>query len=498
MNKHEILTDCNFGERIAEEESDELERYFVETEHWRQTYDGQVDVIYGPKGSGKSALYSLLIGRSEQLFDRDIIIVSAEEPRGTPVFRDLREDPPTTEPEFVGLWKLYFLTLIYGILQDYDAKSEAANCLKRYLEQANLVEEEKNLARTLRNVVAYVRSYFRPPQAVEGTMHIDPHTGLPNGFTGKISFSEAGRNADVVSVDSLLTKADHSLSDLGGTLWILLDRLDVAFAESTELEENALRALFRVYRDIVNLEHLCLKIFLRTDIWKRITSSGFREASHITRDITIEWNSKSLMNLVIRRALKNNGIKELYGVDAAEILISSDKQFELFYRIFPEQVDIGPNKSKTFDWILNRTADGTKETAPREIIHFLNMVRIKQLRQHEIGSTVDEEETLFSRGALRDALPEVSRVRLHQTLFAEYPSLRKFIEAMRGEKTLQDPSSLARIWNVPTNEAIKIADELVGVGFFEERDTKSESRYWVPFLYRDAAEMIQGTADLAK
>lgn len=495
MNKHEILRDCTFGERIAEEESAELERYFVETEHWRRTYRGEVDVIYGPKGSGKSALYSLLIGRTDQLFDRGVVIVSAEKPRGTPVFKDLQEDPPATEPEFIGLWKLYFLTLIHNTLQDYDAKSESSEFLRRYLEDAGLVEEEKNLSRILRNVVDYVRSYFRPPQAVEGTIKIDPHTGLPTGFCGKISFSEAGTSPDVVSVDYLLTKADHALSDLGGTLWVLLDRLDVAFAESTQLEENALRALFRVYLDIVDLEHLCLKIFLRTDIWKRITSSGFREASHITRHITIRWNRNSLINLVIRRVLNNDKMKEAYEVDPASVLTSIDRQFELFYRIFPEQIDVGPNKSKTFDWILNRTADGTKQTAPREIIHYLNTAKDEQLRQHEIGSTFDEEEALFSRSALRDALPEISRVRLHQTLFAEYPHFREYVEALRGEKTSQNPSSLARIWNVDINEAIEIGNQLADVGFFEARGTKTEPIYWVPFLYRDATGMIQGTAD---
>ena len=185
MNKYQILKDSNFGQRIAEEESTELEKYFVETEYWRRTFIGEVDVIYGPKGSGKSALYSLLIGRTEQLFNRDILIVSAEKPTGTPVFKDLQEDPPTSEREFVGLWKLYFLTLIYNVLQEYQAKSEAFDFLKKYLEEAELVSEERNLSRILRNVYTYVRSYFRSPQSVEGKIEVDPYSGLPKGFSGK-------------------------------------------------------------------------------------------------------------------------------------------------------------------------------------------------------------------------------------------------------------------------------------------------------------------------
>lgn len=496
IDKRRILQECNFGERIAEEESSELEKYFVETDHWARIFRGDVDIVYGPKGSGKSALYSLLNLRTDELFDRGIMVISAETPRGAPVFKDLQQDPPTTEPEFTGLWKLYFLTLIGTVLREYGANSEAAKTVNNYLDDAGLAQPGRNLGRILKSVFNYVRSYFRTPTAVEGKVVIDPATGIPVGFGGKISFSEPDSSVvDIVSVDYLLYEANSAFSDLDSTLWILLDRLDVAFAESHQLEENALRALFRVYLDTMNLEHLQMKIFLRTDIWKRITSSGFREASHITRNITIRWDKNSLINLLIRRALKNEPIRSAYQVNSNDVLSAIDKQFELFYRIFHDQVDVGPNKSKTFDWILSRTTDGTKESAPRELIHLLNCAREAQLRKYEIGSTDIEGEKLISRSAIREALPEVSRARLHQTLYAEYPNIRHYIEALKGEKTSQHPDSLARIWDLRPEAAISIADQLVEIGFFEPRGTKDKQSYWVPFLYRDATKMVQGTAD---
>jgi hypothetical protein len=496
MEKRQILQLSKFGERVAEEESLELEKYFVETDQWDRTYRGEVDVIYGPKGSGKSALYSLLIQRTDQLFDRGIIIVSAEQPRGTPVFKDLQQDPPTTEAEFIGLWKLYFLTLINGILLEYGAKSEAAIRVEGYLSDAGLIEPSQNLARLLKGVFDYVRSYFRPLKSVEGSVQIDPATGLPTGFSGKISFTESSSSAsDILSVDFLLKEADRALAELDMNLWILLDRLDVAFAEAPNLEENALRALFRVYLDTMDLKHVCPKIFLRTDIWNRISRSGFREASHITRSIIIRWDTNPLINLVVRRILNNVPIIEAYKVDPIEILRYTEKQSQLFYRIFPKQVDVGPNKSRTFEWILARTTDGTRQPAPREIIHFLNAARDSQLRQHEVGGMEGEGEELFSRTSIRAALPDVSIVRLHQTLYAEYPNLRPYVEELRGEKTLQNTRSLSKIWNLEWVKAIDVANQLVEVGFFELQGTKSDPRYWVPFLYREATGMVQGTAE---
>jgi hypothetical protein len=34
----------------------------------------------------------------------------------------------------------------------------------------------------------------------------------------------------------------------------------------------------------------------------------------------------------------------------------------------------------------------------------------------------------------------------------------------------------------------------VDIGFFELRGTKQEPVYWVPFLYRDALNLVQGEA----
>jgi len=91
-------------------------------------------------------------------------------------------------------------------------------------------------------------------------------------------------------------------------------------------------------------------------------------------------------------------------------------------------------------------------------------------------------------------MPEVSKTRLEQTLYAEYPSLRHYCEKMRGDKSAQTPESLRSIWDVDMAEVSKIARKLVEIGFFEERIVKDVQVYWVPFLYRDALELVQGTA----
>jgi hypothetical protein len=92
-------------------------------------------------------------------------------------------------------------------------------------------------------------------------------------------------------------------------------------------------------------------------------------------------------------------------------------------------------------------------------------------------------------------LKAVSEARLTQTLFAEYAELRQLVMSLRNERTLQTPETLAKIWMISVSEALAKAASLVSVGFFEQRGTKAEPEYWVPFIYRDALEMVQGTAE---
>ncbi len=497
LAKQTVLRNMTFGQRIAEEEARELAAYFVDTEHWRKIFAGEVDIVYGSKGSGKSALYFELQNRQRQLNERHITLVAAENPRGNTVFHGLVEDPPTSEHEFIYLWKLYFLSLAARILREQRIPGELSDKVTSELECAGLLPRDNDLPALLRSVIDYIRPSLHL-EAAEGGIKLDPHTGLPSGLTGKITFREpsrANREKGLVSVDSLLAACDKALRDAASTVWLALDRLDVAFADSQTLEANALRALFRVYRDMAGFDNIRLKIFLRNDIWERITVGGFREGSHFIRTITIQWDESTLLNLAIRRILKNDSIRERYDVEERNVLADFVAQEGLFYRIFPQQIEAGARKPQTFKWMLSRTSDGTGRTAPRELIHLLSAARDEQLRRLEIGGDEPQGELLFTARAIKDALPLVSNERINQTLFAEYPETREWLIRLRGDHTHQTIDSLSRIWNIDAAEAQKRASTLVDIGFFEQPTSAIPPIYRVPALYRSALNLVQGAAD---
>jgi hypothetical protein len=493
MTKQHILKSASFGAPVAEAEMKELASYFVETEQWRQLFGGEKDIVYGPKGSGKSALYSLLVQSADDLFEDGIVVIPAEKPSGTPSFQDLATDPPAAEREFIVVWKLYFLSLIARTLQEWGVETAEARRVYSTLQDLGLLE--CTTARALLKRVRHHARRWAKAEAIEATVLIDPGSGTPVGMGGKLRLAEQADAAAqaYVPIDELLEAADVALTALGLRTWIVIDRLDVAFADDDDLEHRALRALFRTYLDLQGFDNVSLKIFLRSDIWRRITKEGFREASHITRQLTITWERTSLLHLVVRRMLKNKTICECYGVDPEAVHASVEEQEALIRRVLPDKVDPGKHPS-TFDWMLGRTMDGTRQTAPRELIHLLSSLRDSQLKLLELGHEPPAGDLLFDRAAFKPALEAVSNTRLTQTVYAEYSQLRPYIEQLEGAKTKQSVGTLRGLWGVDTAEARRIASALVDIGFFEMRGTKDSPDYWVPFLYRDGLSMVQGEA----
>jgi hypothetical protein len=206
-------------------------------------------------------------------------------------------------------------------------------------------------------------------ESIEPQIKFDPNSGLPTGFGGRISFrepSEAERKEGKVAVDDLIDSCNSVLAAKKYQIWVLIDRLDVIFDGNPEKEKIALRSLFEVYKDFLKWDQIRPKIFIRDDIWKTISVGKFREASHLDRSVTLEWNERAILNLVARRVLYNADIVEFLHVNKKEVLLSIYQQSDAVRALFP----VLNAQDSTIDFIqsvINSTADGTGHTTPREV-----------------------------------------------------------------------------------------------------------------------------------
>lgn len=497
MDSLELLEAIRFGNRVAEHERKDLVNYFVETYQWRRLLRGEVDIIYGAKGSGKSAIY-LLMDTVREMFEEEdrTIILPAENYTGTPAFQvldaqSLRKEGETflnddLEAKLRFIWKLYFASLIAEDLKSRGIRNDDIDQVIQYVEEAQLIPKEKSLKNMLRSVVGFFRKNHLKDASLE----------VP-GFSAKISFLEPDAEQlmkGVKTPQDLLESLEKGLEAMDWTVWVTLDRLDVAFASSEDraLERSALRSLFRVYLDFAGLERIRLKIFLRSDIWKKLMSTSFREASHITRHTTLKWDRTNLLSLIIKRLVSNEVVVEVLGNGESKKNILADpvQQEALFYRIFPAKVD----RQKTLNWVFSRIEDGNGVVTPRELIHLLEEAKVQQLLMEETGHGNGKKRSLISQQALKAAFEEVSKARFRYTLLAETDILQNRIVEFKEGKAEHCLDSLLEIWtDMDAEDIIGTAEELVEIGFFHKRKSGEQIRYWIPHLYRPALELVQGT-----
>lgn len=80
-------------------------------------------------------------------------------------------------------------------------------------------------------------------------------------------------------------------------------------------------------------------------------------------------------------------VVEYYNVDPDDVLSDISKQENLFYGVFPGQIDVGSKKPTAFDWMLSRIVDSSGENVPRELIHLLTTARSIQLKRNRCRHT---------------------------------------------------------------------------------------------------------------
>ena len=484
MTRHKLalLRTLSFGRSVAELEANSLVDYFVETPQWRKIYGGEIDLVLGPKGSGKSAIYALIKHHTDDLFDKGVMLIPAERSRGTPGFKSIDRELPKTTEEFEKLWKLYFLTLIGRCFREYQIYNNAANTVINFLEQNSLLSQKGSLRTIIKNVRDYV-FHLAMIKSLEPKIGIDANTGLPTSISANIIFREPStreRADGLLSCDELLELANRALRSVDLKVWILIDRLDVAFEPNSEIEKIGLKSLMNAVKDLIPLSSIKFKVFLRDDLWNIITKDGFREATHFSDNVRLWWSRQDLLNLIAQRLVLNEGLLKHLGVDKENILRNFDEQRTMVQRLMP----------MGFNQLLENLADGSGRVTPRELISFFIEVCDLQIQMLERGDTDLPNELLFSLPAYATALGRVSEIVFQHTILAEFPRHREMILQLIGASGKFSTEFLAKRWGLNLREAATVANDLVDLGFFRRlrSDYPLISNYVLPPLYRRALQ----------
>jgi hypothetical protein len=488
MKVKEVLKQLDLGNSVAEEDRD-LQNYFVETETFRALVADEADIIAGDKGTGKTALYKILTQRYGDIPDlSDVEVVTAFNPTGNSVFQQMAMGNILTEGQYATVWKSYALSLAGNwLLEIYDEADYTPSMVKLndILMRAGLRSTDDPQT-VFTKLVGIVNRIVKPKSA--GIEVSFDEAALPV-FTPQIEFGDGTEAGDsyILRHTEALRILNEALTEAELSVWLVLDRLDEAFQGYPQTEIPALRALLRTYLDMKEFDRIKLKLFVRRDLFRKITQGdeGFVNLTHInTRKIEVGWDDEDLLNLLIRRIRNNNDFTATLGLKG-----KSDE--EVFNILFPDQVEFGKGRPKTWKWVLTRIRDGNGVKPPRNLIDLVKKAQREQHRREDREAHEFEKgEPLISGEALKIALTKLSEERVVDTLLAESGPYAKYIERFRNGKAEHNGDSLMAVLDVSPNEQRRITKVLQDMGFLEQ----TGETYKIPMLYRDGLNITQGKA----
>lgn len=406
--------------------------------------------------------------------------------RGNPVFQRLTQGEVYSEDQYSTLWKAYVLSLAGNfILSIYeDAWTDSMFELDDLLSKTGLRSADDSASTVFSSVVNLFRRLMNP-SAAETRVEITKE-GLPV-VVPRIEFEDPGDRTRPVLVEHerALELLNHVLDEVDVSLWLVLDRLDEAFAGTPDAEIPALRALLRTYLDLSAFHRVKLKLFVRKDLFRRIIEGGFVNLTHVNaRKVEINWDEESLAHLLLRRIADNDGFVSAVGCNY-------DDQVCLFSSLLPEQVDSGERKPVTWNWMMSRIRDGNYVTAPRNLIDLLKFTQRSSIRKEE------REVNEFQRGApllhqesFKSGLEALSKQRVEDTLLAEAGSQAPIVERFRGGKAEHNEESLGATTGLDGAELASAIEFMQEIGFLEPVG----GSFKVPILFRDGLAITQGKA----
>lgn len=296
---------------------------------------------------------------------------------------------------------------------------------------------------------------------------------------------EFGENEDFEQLsrhDDALRLLNRILDRWDTTVWIVLDRLDEAFQGQSSLETPALRALLRTYLDFNEFSRMRIKLFVRRDLFGRITAGGFVNLTHINaRKIEITWDEDDLWSLLHKRLTESKEFIASLGAPANDA-------YSVFNSVFPEQVDPGTRKPTTWTWMMGRIRDGSGVKPPRNLIDLVLKSRESQLRREERSPReYVNGSPLIEADSLKRGLEALSNQRVEDTLLAEAGEAAEDIEVFRRGKAEHNADTLRDLLGPEYEDKVRLLQQL---GFLEPVGTN----YKIPMIYRSGLEITQGKA----
>ena len=431
---------------------EELTQNFYPRKDYKFIFDKTKYLIFGEKGSGKTALYAVLANREyavalAKYCDADIAEISVTE------------------------W-----------IKGYDKTQEypSSDVFVSLKDKENSVI--KNFWRLL--ILKYCTA-------------LHPYQQNIQAMTWRELLDEAEKDKIALDLEQYFSEINKTLTENKKFFTIVYDYLDL-LTEENGLRGRLITALLEVWRDIQNrYPQIRTKIFLRKDIFDREVNLTDKVKFN-NHSSEINWEYDQLLNVVWKRLLNsnialpswfnnisvNNVKKE--GILGTVPNFSEKENKDIFYKLVGEYMGSN-NKASPYKWIIYHVSDTHRKIQPRSLLNLFSKAAQLQLEKRDF-----DNNSFLKPRYMELVLAEVSATRV-QDIREEYPLLAPIFEGLKShldyfpieESKLSRAIDRIRDKEKLTKSVSEIKAELESIGvLYEYKYTKrEEKRYHIPDLY---------------
>ncbi|HZH92193.1 MAG TPA: hypothetical protein VEX70_16470 [Pyrinomonadaceae bacterium] len=291
------LAQLSLGHVKAEEESDDVRKYFITTPTYiNATNESRRKTYYvGQRGAGKTALFNKLASDYKNK-DKSIILQITPDDFSYERFNNAQHNYSDMRAVYGTVWHYTLITHMFAGVVDYynqrpyiKANRYNVDTLRAYLKQKNAYPSTGFLGIFLR--------YFG-----EFTSNKDFNNALKVG-TGELRqdkyFSRLTSLADISDELNAFSNITDSYP-----VCLFIDELDTGWDNSKEAT-NFIHGLFYAVREVKSLRNVKAFVSLRSDMYNDL-SSILPDPEKMREEIErFSWNPKTLQGLIAKRIIAN-------------------------------------------------------------------------------------------------------------------------------------------------------------------------------------------------
>jgi len=379
------LSKIDLGMDEAEKDQ-RLQEYFLKTGSYQKALEGKKTVILGRKGSGKSAIFKLMINELPK--EGSIVVPITLDQYSWGSLKDYEEQGILKTQAHTNAWKMTLLTSVVCKLKEEGLLNSKSKLLTYY---CNHMQDSYPMSKDgwLFSIVEKIKHL----QRIE-----TPYITL--------DFKEKDRKVTPLGVIEYLKSTLLEEWPNGKKVNIIIDRLDDSWDASDE-SKNLIIGLLKAANDINSqfIGKITITIFLRSDIYDNLF---FDDQDKLRQfEETIYWNSDELKAVICERVKVS---LDIYGENNEKIwntLFTSN-----LYR----------SKASAEKYLVDRTFK-----RPRDIISFVRFAIDVAIKNHhsqiETTDTRKAEEEEYSKSKYKDLIIENQK---------QFPYIKDLLDSLTG------------------------------------------------------------------